>query len=120
MARYESQRTRFIGAAVKLRQDRGQVVAHPCSSGRWAQTIPEEPPAGAGEVSSRAIRYSVLRTGRLLREDFLQQSAFDERDADRHQRMLAAARSDVAGVFGRSLAVRVNTYIALSCARTSA
>jgi hypothetical protein len=31
-----------------------------------------------------------------------------------------AARSDVAGVFGRSLAVRVNTYIALSCARTSA
>jgi adenylate kinase len=31
-----------------------------------------------------------------------------------------AARSDVAGVFGRSLAVRVNTYIALSTARTSA
>jgi hypothetical protein len=31
-----------------------------------------------------------------------------------------AARSDVAGVFGRSLAVRVNTYIALSAARTSA
>ncbi len=31
-----------------------------------------------------------------------------------------AARSDVAGVFGRSLAVRVNTYIALSSARTSA
>ena len=28
--------------------------------------------------------------------------------------------ADVAGVFGRSLAVRVNTYIALSCARTSA
>jgi hypothetical protein len=31
-----------------------------------------------------------------------------------------AARSDVAGVFGRSLVVRVNTYIALSSARTSA
>jgi hypothetical protein len=31
-----------------------------------------------------------------------------------------AARSDVAGVFGRSLAVRVHTYIALSAARTSA
>jgi hypothetical protein len=31
-----------------------------------------------------------------------------------------AARSDIAGVFGRSLAVRVNTYIALSAARTSA
>jgi hypothetical protein len=31
-----------------------------------------------------------------------------------------AARPDVAGVFGRSLAVRVNTYIALSTARTSA
>ena len=31
-----------------------------------------------------------------------------------------AARSDIAGVFGRSLAVRVNTYIALSTARTSA
>ena len=31
-----------------------------------------------------------------------------------------AARSDVAGVFGRSLAVRVNTYIALSNGRTSA
>ena len=31
-----------------------------------------------------------------------------------------AARSDVAGVFGRSLAVRVNTYIAMSTARTSA
>jgi hypothetical protein len=31
-----------------------------------------------------------------------------------------AARSDVAGVFGRSLAVRVNTYIALSSPRTSA
>jgi hypothetical protein len=31
-----------------------------------------------------------------------------------------AARSDVAGVFGRSLAVRVNTYIALSSARTGA
>jgi hypothetical protein len=31
-----------------------------------------------------------------------------------------AARSDVAGVFGRSLAVRVNTYIALSTARTPA
>jgi hypothetical protein len=31
-----------------------------------------------------------------------------------------ATRSDVAGVFGRSLAVRVNTYIALSTARTSA
>jgi hypothetical protein len=30
------------------------------------------------------------------------------------------ARSDVAGVFGRSLAVRVNTYIALSDAGTSA
>ena len=30
------------------------------------------------------------------------------------------ARSDVAGVFGRSLAVRVSTYIALSAARTSA
>jgi hypothetical protein len=29
-----------------------------------------------------------------------------------------AARSDVAGVFGRSLAVRVNTYIALSPARS--
>jgi hypothetical protein len=31
-----------------------------------------------------------------------------------------AARSDVAGVFGRSLAVRVNTYIALSTAGTPA
>ena len=31
-----------------------------------------------------------------------------------------AARSDIAGVFGRSLAVRVNTYVALSTARTSA
>ena len=31
-----------------------------------------------------------------------------------------AARSDVAGVFGRSLAVRVNTYIALSNTRTPA
>jgi hypothetical protein len=31
-----------------------------------------------------------------------------------------AARQDVAGVFGRSLAVRVNTYIALTAARTSA
>jgi hypothetical protein len=31
-----------------------------------------------------------------------------------------AARSDVAGVFGRSLAVRVNTYITLYSARTSA
>ena len=31
-----------------------------------------------------------------------------------------AARPDVAGVFGRSLAVRVNTYIALSNGRTSA
>jgi hypothetical protein len=31
-----------------------------------------------------------------------------------------AACPDVAGVFGRSLAVRVNTYIALSTARTSA
>jgi hypothetical protein len=31
-----------------------------------------------------------------------------------------ATRSDVAGVFGRSLAVRVHTYIALSTARTSA
>jgi hypothetical protein len=31
-----------------------------------------------------------------------------------------ATRSDVAGVFGRSLAVRVNTYVALSTARTSA
>ena len=31
-----------------------------------------------------------------------------------------ATRPDVAGVFGRSLAVRVNTYIALSTARTSA
>jgi adenylate kinase len=31
-----------------------------------------------------------------------------------------AARSDIAGVFGRALAVRVNTYIALSTARTSA
>jgi hypothetical protein len=31
-----------------------------------------------------------------------------------------AARPDVAGVFGRSLAIRVNTYIALSTARTSA
>jgi hypothetical protein len=31
-----------------------------------------------------------------------------------------ADRSDVAGVFGRSLAVRVNTYIALSTARTPA
>ena len=31
-----------------------------------------------------------------------------------------AARSDVAGVFGRSLAVRVNTYVALSNARTPA
>jgi hypothetical protein len=30
-----------------------------------------------------------------------------------------AARPDVAGVFGRSLAVRVNTYIALSTARIS-
>jgi hypothetical protein len=30
-----------------------------------------------------------------------------------------AARPDVAGVFGRSLAVRVNTYIALSPARSS-
>jgi hypothetical protein len=30
-----------------------------------------------------------------------------------------AARCDIAGVFGRSLAVRVNTYIALSTARTS-
>jgi hypothetical protein len=29
-----------------------------------------------------------------------------------------AARPDVAGVFGRSLAVRVNTYIALSPARS--
>jgi hypothetical protein len=29
-----------------------------------------------------------------------------------------AARSDVAGVFGRSLAVRVNAYVALSTART--
>ena len=28
--------------------------------------------------------------------------------------------ADVAGAFGRSLAVRVNTYIPLSCARTSA
>jgi len=31
-----------------------------------------------------------------------------------------AASSDVAGVFGRSLAVRVNAYIALSSARTRA
>jgi hypothetical protein len=31
-----------------------------------------------------------------------------------------AARPDVAGVFGRSLAVRVNTYIAVSNARSSA
>jgi hypothetical protein len=31
-----------------------------------------------------------------------------------------AARSDVAGVFGRSLAIRVNTYVALSNARTPA
>jgi hypothetical protein len=31
-----------------------------------------------------------------------------------------AAYPDVAGVFGRSLAVRVHTYIALSTARTSA
>jgi hypothetical protein len=31
-----------------------------------------------------------------------------------------ATRSDVAGVFGRSLAVRVNAYIALSTARTPA
>lgn len=31
-----------------------------------------------------------------------------------------AVRSDVAGVFGRSLALRVHTYIALSTARTSA
>ena len=31
-----------------------------------------------------------------------------------------ATRSDVAGVFGRSLAVRVNTYVALSTARASA
>jgi hypothetical protein len=31
-----------------------------------------------------------------------------------------AARQDVAGVFGRSLAVRVNTYIAVSNARGSA
>jgi hypothetical protein len=31
-----------------------------------------------------------------------------------------AARSDVAGVFGRSLAVRVKTYIALSNGRTPA
>jgi hypothetical protein len=31
-----------------------------------------------------------------------------------------AARPDAAGVFGRSLAVRVNTYIALSAARISA
>ena len=31
-----------------------------------------------------------------------------------------ATRSDIAGVFGRSLAVRVNTYVALSTARTSA
>jgi hypothetical protein len=31
-----------------------------------------------------------------------------------------AACPDVAGVFGRSLAIRVNTYIALSAARTSA
>ena len=31
-----------------------------------------------------------------------------------------AARSDIAGVFGRSLAIRVHTYIALSTARTSA
>ena len=31
-----------------------------------------------------------------------------------------AARSDIAGVFGRSLAVRVNTYIALSVTRISA
>ena len=31
-----------------------------------------------------------------------------------------AARQDVAGVFGRSLAVRVNTYIAVSNARSSA
>ena len=30
-----------------------------------------------------------------------------------------AARQDVAGVFGRSLAVRVNTYIAVSSARSS-
>jgi hypothetical protein len=30
-----------------------------------------------------------------------------------------AASPDVAGVFGRSLAVRVHTYIALSTARTS-
>jgi hypothetical protein len=30
-----------------------------------------------------------------------------------------AARPDVAGVFGRSLAVRVNAYIALSTARIS-
>ena len=30
---------------------------------------------------ARATRALVLRTGRLLREDFLQQSAFDERDA---------------------------------------
>jgi hypothetical protein len=29
-----------------------------------------------------------------------------------------AARSDVASVFGRSLAIRVNTYIALSTARS--
>ncbi len=31
-----------------------------------------------------------------------------------------AARRDAAGVFGRSLAIRVNTYIALSAARISA
>jgi hypothetical protein len=31
-----------------------------------------------------------------------------------------AARPDVAGVFGRSLVIRVNTYTALSTARTSA
>jgi hypothetical protein len=31
-----------------------------------------------------------------------------------------AVRPDLAGVFGRSLAVRVKTYIALSTARTSA
>jgi hypothetical protein len=30
-----------------------------------------------------------------------------------------AARPDLAGVFGRSLAVRVKTYVALSAARTS-
>jgi hypothetical protein len=44
----------------------------------------------------------------------------NQQDALLHIAERLAARPDVAGVFGRSLAVRVNTYIAVSNARSSA